>query len=201
MMSSIIPTSDSIKIKIDINDSDIPISTMEQNKKYKLKVVNKISTTEPIKKKNEIKTNDIPISTMEAPKKQYKLVLKEKETVDDDGVPLPKIDTYNADAQARYYQKIKDKKKEYQRNKYCADKCPCGIRMANPDHLHSPKHYKYLYEIAVKEEMVKNNIPEEKFELYLWKYIGKFNRISIKLSTLQRNKYIKAGNNFYKPKD
>jgi hypothetical protein len=110
--------------------------------------------------------------------------------------------TYNPDACRKYYEKpeVKAKKLARQKEKYNTDKCPCGIRMANIDHMHSPKHYKYLYEIAVKEEMKKNEIPDEKLDLYLWKYLGKFFKISIKINNVQRNKYIKNGEAFYKHK-
>ncbi len=65
-MTSIIPTTDSIKIKIDIDSFINPISTMDTNKKI-IEIKSNdipISTMEAIKNKIDIKLNDIRISTM-----------------------------------------------------------------------------------------------------------------------------------------
>ena len=95
---------------------------------------------------------------------------------------------YNYDTHYKYHQKNKDQRNAKMLEKYHKNniKCVCGLRLKSIDHELSSKHNLYLYQEELKKLLEKDDIND-----YLFRYMGKFPKLTNKINQSTKNKFKK----------
>ena len=99
-----------------------------------------------------------------------------------------KKSSYNYDTHHNYHQKNKDQRNAKMLIKYHKNntRCICGLRVNSIDHELSSKHNLYLY-----QEELKKILGKEEVDDYLFRYMGKFPKLTNKINQSTKNKFKK----------